>query len=139
MEQEKSFLGSGIHFPIGVDRLYGRIEGSDHEQHIAESVRIILFTSKGERVMRPEFGCSIRDYMFETPNYTTLSRIEEEARNALIRWEPRITDVETKASIADDGRLNLEISYRVRSTNNPYNLVFPFYMTEGYGTGADEG
>lgn len=137
-EKEKSFLGKGISFPVQVDALYGKWEESSYEENIQQSIRLILRTAKGERVMRPDFGCDLRAYLFETMDYTTLSRIEETVRDALTRWEPRITEIDVVASEAAYGQLEIHISYVVRSTNNPYNLVFPFQYTEGYGMGAEE-
>lgn len=91
-------------------------------------------TRQGERVMRPEFGCRIYEFAFGTTDYTSLSRMKHAVEEALKFWEPRITDVEANVTVADGetGLLQIEISYRVRSTNNPYNLVFPFYLNEGF-------
>lgn len=129
---QKEFLGRGVSFPVEADPLYGRISEAAYERSIEQAVRLIVLTSKGERVMRPDFGCSIRDYMFATPDFTTISRVNEEVEDALVRFEPRITDIEVDASF-DDGCLSVAISYTVRGTNNPFNLVFPFYLEEGYG------
>lgn len=135
-EFQKEFLGRGVSFPVEADPLYGRFEEAAYERSIEQSIRLIVLTSKGERVMRPDFGCSIRDYMFATPDFSTLSRVTEEVEDALVRFEPRITDIDIETTF-DDGRLSVSISYVVRGTNNPYNIVFPFYIEEGYG--ADEG
>lgn len=127
----KEFLGRGWSFPVSVDTK-GRTELSEAEADIRESIRIILGTAKGERVMRPEFGCDIHDYVFATVNMTTVNLIETSVTEALLRWEPRIEvrriGVSTEA--IDSGRVEIEIEYRVRSTNNEYNLVYPFYLTE---------
>lgn len=138
VEKEKSFLGKGIRFPVRADDLYGKFEESRYEENIQQSIRLILMTSKGERVMRPDFGCDLRKYSFETMDYTTRSRVEEEVRDALTRWEPRITEIEATVSEETQGLLEIHVSYLVRSTNNPYNLVFPFQYTEGYGMGAEQ-
>lgn len=129
----RAFLGTGWKFPIGVDEATGRIEMSSCEENIEESIRIIIETRKGERMMQPEFGCRLFQYAFETVNYTTLYSMKNEVESALIRWEPRITDVEAEVSDEriDEGLLLIHISYVVRSTNNLYNLVYPFYISEG--------
>lgn len=134
MEQKKdvkAFLGTGWKFPVEVDRATGRIRMSSYEENIEESVRVILGTRKGERVMEPEFGSRLHEYAFETADYTTLYSMKNEVERSLTRWEPRITDVE--AEVADErineGILFIHIRYVIRSTNNPYNLVYPFYIS----------
>jgi uncharacterized protein len=127
----KAFLGVGWKFPVQVDNT-GRIAMSEFEQDIRESIRIILSTSKGERVMRPDFGCGIHDYVFGAMNTTTIGLIESSVREALTRWEPRIDllGVRVSTAEAEAGRLLVGIDYRVRATNNEFNLVYPFYLTE---------
>lgn len=129
MSEKKDFLGRGWKFPVSVSRVTGRIEESAHEDSIAESIKIILGTSRGERVMRPEFGCGLKGYTFAEMNYTTLNEIEGDVKNALVMWEPRIADVEVKCH-SDGAVLYVNISYVVRSTNNPFNMVYPFYLNE---------
>lgn len=128
----KSFLGTGWKFPIEVDSATGRIRMSSYEENIEESVRIILGTRKGERVMEPEFGSRLHEYAFEEADYTTRYSMKNEVEHALTRWEPRITDI--RAEVSDDrieeGVLLIRIQYVIRSTNSPYNLVYPFYLHE---------
>lgn len=127
----KEFLGVGWKFPVQVDNT-GRIAMSEFEQDIRESIRIILSTSKGERAMRPDFGCGIHDFVFASMNTTTIGLIESSVREALTLWEPRIELLNVKVSTdeAELGRLLVGIDYRVRATNNEFNLVYPFYLTE---------
>lgn len=134
-EEVNAFLGRGFRFPIQVDEMTGRMKTSSYEEDIKEAIYIILMTKKGERVMNPEFGCGAHDYAFDTMDYTTLSIMEQEVREALTLWEPRITDLDVNLIVDEkkDGCVQIDISYTVRSTNNPYNLVFPFYMNEGFG------
>ncbi len=128
----KEFLGKGWKFPVGVDAR-GQIEMSEYEQDIREAIWIILSTAKGERVMRPDFGCGIHDFVFASINMTNLSLIESSVREALVQWEPRIEikSVSTSTEEAANGKLLVGIDYKVRSTNNQFNLVYPFYLTEG--------
>ncbi len=133
-----AFLGRGFRFPIQVDDITGKMQTSSYEDDIKEAIYIILMTRKGERVMKPEFGCGVHDYAFATMDYTTLSLMEREVKDALTIWEPRIRDLEVNI-VEDDKRegcVLIDINYVVRSTNNPYNLVFPFYMNEGFGENA---
>lgn len=130
---EKSFLGRGFRFPITADSVTGKIETVSYEEDIKQAIYIILMTRKGERVMRPEFGCGIHEFAFGSMDYTTLSLMEKSVTEALILWEPRIRDAEVEIGLdeQDSGRLLVNINYVVRSTNNPYNLVYPFYINEG--------
>ncbi|HML35996.1 MAG TPA: GPW/gp25 family protein [Bacillota bacterium] len=126
----KSFLGTGWKFPIQVDEATGRIMTSRYEEDIQEAIRIIVMTGKGERVMRPDFGCGLREYLFQGLDYETVTQMRGEIEEALTGWEPRIADVEVDV-IPDDGKMLIHVSYVVRSTNNPFNLIFPYYLTEG--------
>ncbi len=132
-ERFESFLGRGWKFPVTVDVQTGKVLTSEYEADIVEAIKIIITTRKGERVMRPEFGCDIFDHLFDVVDYTLLKQMEATVTNALISWEPRITDVEVEAALdaKTAERVDLHISYVVRTTNNPFNLVYPFYMNEG--------
>ncbi len=132
--QEKEFLGTGWKFPVTVDQSTGRIQLSYEEDNIRESIYIILMTKPGERMMQPEFGCRIHEYLFQRADHSVLVQIEQTVRDSLLRWEPRIRDIQVKANAhTGSDQVTVQISYRVRSTNNPYNLVFPFFMNEGFG------
>lgn len=128
----KDFLGRGWHFPVETDDR-GNIERSAGVADIEASIRLILDTAKGERVMRPEFGCGIHDYVFATVDRSTLTLVETSVRDALREWEPRIDvrTVEVSTDELDVGKLLIRIDYRVRATNNEFNLVYPFYLEEG--------
>ena len=127
----KDFLGRGWTFPIAVDAT-GRIALSEYENDIQESLRIILLTSKGERVMRPDFGSSLHDFVFESMSATTIGRVQAAVTDALIKWEPRVQvlKVNVEPEQGEIGKLLIDIEYRVRATNNRFNLVFPFYLKE---------
>jgi phage baseplate assembly protein W len=83
--------------------------------------------------MRPDFGCGIHEMLFQTVNMSTLSLIELSVREALTRFEPRIELLTVKVSTDQikEGKLLIEINYRVKSTNNQFNIVYPFYLSEG--------
>ena len=128
----KEFLGRGWRFPVNVTPA-GKIMMSEHEADIKEAIWVILSTSKGERVMRPDFGCGIYEFVFATINTTTIGLIEASVREALTLWEPRIEliNVNVATDKAEEGMLLISIDYRVRTTNNEFNLVYPFYLKEG--------
>jgi len=131
----KDFLGRGWKFPVGVNPASGQIAMSEHEQDIKEAIRIILETAPGERLMRPDFGCGIHDLVFSTISRASIGLFESRLREAIIKWEPRVeilrVDISTKD--ADNGKLEIQLACRVRDTNTEFNLVFPFYLTEGAG------
>jgi uncharacterized protein len=122
-------IGSGLAFPLQVDRRGGIALARD-ETDIEQAIELILATAPGERPMRPEFGCGVHDFVFDSIDATTVGRMELAIRDALDRWEPRVV-VETVAFNLDevaDGRLIIDIGYRVRATNTMRNLVYPFYV-----------
>jgi Bacteriophage baseplate protein W len=127
----RDFLGKGWKFPVKVDGS-GRIVLSEFEEDIREAVRIILLTAKGERVMRPEFGTGLHNFVFETMSVTNIGTIQAAIQNALIEWEPRIEllSVSVEADQGEVGKLLINIDYEVRATNTQFNLVFPFYLSQ---------
>jgi len=127
-----AFLGIGWKFPVGLD-VNGKIALSEYEQAIREAIQIILLTAKGERVMRPDFGSGLYEFVFATIDATTLGSIQATVQDALIQWEPRIQvlAVDVAPDPGEIGKLFINIDYRVRATNTKFNLVFPFYLKEG--------
>lgn len=125
---DAAFLGVGLKLPLALDGT--RIAMARHEESIRQGIWIILATARGERKMRPDFGCGIHDLVFAGNSTATAGRVATEVRRALVLWEPRIDvlDVSAGADPVEPSRLSIEISYRVRSTNNRFNLVYPFYL-----------
>ncbi|MGG1550368.1 MULTISPECIES: GPW/gp25 family protein [Paenibacillus] len=129
----EAFLGRGWKFPIQVDPATGRIRMSEYEEDIAEAIRVILGTTQGERVMRPTFGCGVQEFIFGTTDDTTLHLLKTNIEEAIRNWEPRVEEVEVRCvpEADDPARLKIHISYLVRTTNNLFNQVYPFYLFEG--------
>lgn len=129
---QDSFLGIGWAFPVGLDAA-GEVALAVHEQDIRQAIWIILGTARGERVMRPDFGAGLRDFVFEPVNTTTMALVQNRVEGALITWEPRIDllGVDVTADSPVRNKLLIHIRYRVRQTNTSYNLVYPFYLAEG--------
>ncbi len=125
----KKILGSGWKFPISLDSQED-IAISHHEQKIKESITIILGTAKGERVMRPDFGCDIHEYSFSVINTSTLTLIKSAVKEALILWEPRIEvlGINTSTQSLSEGIVDIGILYKIRYTNTSHNVVYPFYL-----------
>ena len=123
------FIGRGWAFPLRTDAT-GRIGLVDGSRELEESIRLILGTSFGERPMRPDFGCGIHDLIFASPDSTTAGRVAHEVRMSLNRWEPRIDvlGVDVSYEAIDQGALLIDISYQAARSNDPHNLVFPFYV-----------
>jgi len=125
------YMGKGWDFPISKDEKKG-IKMSLGEESIEEAIWIILATAPGERVMRPDFGCGIHRWVFEVNDAATIGQVTRDVREALIRWEPRVDVLEVATETKGRGEvLLINVHYRVRSTNNFFNLVYPFYLTVG--------
>jgi phage baseplate assembly protein W len=122
-------LGSGLSFPIQVDHR-GAVSLVQGEDDIAQAIGVILGTAPGERPMRPEFGCAVHDLVFDTIDAAMIGQLETAIRAALDRWEPRIevTVLDFDLTAMHEGRLDIEIRYVVRATNQERNLVHPFYV-----------
>jgi len=127
MRAHGDFIGSGWGFPAAISR-GGSVRLVSGTDDIDAAIRMILSTVPGERVMRPEFGCAMWDLVFAPLNAGTLGLIEQAVREALERWEPRVVlDRVEAAGDQPDATVLIEIAYRVRTTNDTRNLVFPFY------------
>ncbi|MEH1792464.1 GPW/gp25 family protein [Nostoc sp.] len=127
----KPFLGVGVGFPVT-----GAIASAEYEESVYQSVWIILGTAKGERVMRPDFGCGIYDLVFEVNTPSTAGKISQAVREALLVFEPRIDvlDIQVSSIYDSEGsKLLINIDYEVRATNNVFNLVYPFYLERSVG------
>lgn len=131
-DQRKDFLGRGWSFPFTIQPDSGRIAMVAFEEDIKQSIRIILSTAKGERVMRPDFGCGIHDLVFGAINTSLIGQLERDVTEALRLYEARIEvgGVSVDQSFIAEGRLEVSIDYRVRTTNQSGNYVYPFYFKE---------
>ncbi|MBP8001029.1 MAG: GPW/gp25 family protein [Chloroflexi bacterium] len=127
----KAFLGQGWAFPFQFDAS-GEIGLVAYEEDIRQAIRLILGTNQGERVMRPDFGAGLQALTFEPISATTKALVKHRVEQALITWEPRIDNLTINVRANPPlGRLDIELTYRVRATNIFYNLVYPFYLLEG--------
>jgi len=128
----KDFVGSGWSFPVGTD-VRGRISLSHREGDIEEAIVMILLTPKGQRVMRPDFGCEIHDLVFAPNDAATAGLAAYYVQEALDMWEPRINviRVEAQPDPDADARLLVKIDYEIKATYDQRSLVFPFYRIPG--------
>jgi uncharacterized protein len=127
--ETNEFIGAGVAFPMRLDSA-GNVALVTNQREIEESIHLILGTAKGERPMRPEFGCGVHDYVFAEADGSTAGLIAQEVKSSLRRWEPRIDIVAVDVSLADDESncLMIDVCYSVKGSNDPRNLVFPFYV-----------
>ena len=123
------FLGVGWTSPAKPDE-NGQIMVAKYEDAVRQSIEMILSTAKGERVMRPDFGCEIHDKVFSPNSSGTVGQIVSDVRSALIKWEPRIDvlDVDTIPDSSQPNVILIQVNYQIRTTNNIFNLVYPFYL-----------
>lgn len=126
----REFLGRGWRFPILPDDA-GRLNYSEGDDNVEQSLRILLLTRLGERVMRPAFGSEAPRLVFAPGSERYLRLLETSIREAVRDWEPRVEldEVRAEADTTDASRVTVSIAYRVRPTNSRLNLVFPFYLT----------
>lgn len=129
MNDVSDFIGRGWTFPVRLTAR-GGIALTSGTEEIDASLRMILGTAQGERVMRPQFGCRIWDLLFHPLDANTIGQMEQAVRDAVGQWEPRI-DLESVDAVPDEedaGLARIEIAYRLRATNDRRNLVYPFYV-----------
>ena len=125
----REFLGQGWSFPVEVDGR-GGLGVSGYDRDIEQAITIILSTAKGERMMRPDFGSGIHEFIFAPYNATTAGLLAYHVQEALARWEPRIevTNVDVQQASGDSSQIMIDVQYIVKSTNEDRNLVYPFYL-----------
>ena len=130
---DADFLGRGWKFPVSVENR--KIASAEGEESIKESILIILGTAKGERVMRPDFGCGINEIVFAPNNTSTSTLIDFYVKEALLKWEPRIEVLSVNVTPDDEekNKIFINIEYMVKTTNTKNNLVYPFYLERGGG------
>jgi hypothetical protein len=128
----RNILGKGWAFPVSAD-VQGKIATSSYEKSVEESIRIILGTTPGERVMRPDFGCKINDVVFSPSSSKTVSMAIHYIEEAIVKWEPRVILKKVSGDVDADnpGLINIMIDYEIRSVNTFFNMVYPFYLERG--------
>ena len=127
----REFLGRGWRFPILPDAS-GSLGYSSGDENVEQSLRILLMTALGDRVMRPDFGTTAERLLFAPGSVRYLRLLETSVREAVRDWEPRVDllGVSAEPDAADATRVLVSVEYRVRQTNSRQNLVFPFYLEQ---------
>lgn len=131
-EPNKTFLGRGWAFPPRFDTGTKVLALTEDEEDVRQSLYILLHTEPGERIMNPEYGCPLRQFLFEMPTLTRLTQLQQAVERAILRFEPRVTAGKVRANTEqlNDGLLLLEVEYTVRTINSRHNVVYPFYFQE---------
>lgn len=129
--RNREFIGRGLNFPLQVDS-QGRLALTNGENEIFQSIRIILETSPGERVMRPTFGCRVWELIFEPRDASTEALLKEYVREALAMWEPRIevTGIDILEEGAPQEVIMVNIRYLIKNTHDERSIVYPFYIMD---------
>lgn len=127
-------IGQGWSFPIKINAK-GGLDWSSGPDRIRTAIWIIISTSLGERLMRPQFGAGIKDYVFEPNSELVRAQLQSAIRKALVQWEPRIdlvaVRVDPSPDPTQDSLVLVSIDYQIRDTNELYNMVYPFFLQEG--------
>jgi phage baseplate assembly protein W len=131
-ELDKTFLGQGWNFPPRFDTGTKVLALTRNEEDVQQSLYILLHTEPGERIMNPEYGCPLRQFLFETPTLTRVTQMQQVVERAILRFEPRVTagPVRVNTEQLNDGLLLLEVAYTIRNVNSRHNVVYPFYFRE---------
>lgn len=126
-------IGKGWKFPIKVNAK-GGLSYSDGPERVQDAIWIVLGTSIGERLMRMDFGGGAHDYVFQSNSDVVRTQLASAVREALVKWEPRIELVNVSVQQGNQpSEVMASIDYRIRSTNELFNLVYPLYVEEGAG------
>ena len=128
-----SFLGAGWSFPPEFLPESGEVVMTADEEDIARSLKILLGTGRGERFFHPKYGLGLQEMLFEPMGTTVQSVLKEQMKMAILIYEPRINllSLEIDPAIQLQGELRVLLEYEIRATNSRYNLVYPFYTSEG--------
>lgn len=114
---------SDIAFPFRVDRR-GRTAHAGHDEHVRDLIEQLLFTSPGERVMRPDFGCGLLDLVFSPNSPELTSTLELSVQAALQRWLGDLIEVEALDMESDENVVRVRLAYAVRATGTSRDDVF---------------
>jgi phage baseplate assembly protein W len=132
-------LGRGWSFPPEFNRSAAGVEMVTAVQDINQSLNILLSTSLGERVMQPQYGCDLHDYLFDPMNSTVIGFIRDLVTNAIMFFEPRIVAERIEVTSADsfdliEGRFTISVEYMIPGSNSRFNYVYDYYLNEAFKT-----
>src|SRR5260221_10093309 len=130
-----SFLGTGWSFPPVFDVATGGVDMVSDVEDINHSLQILLSTSLGERVLQPDYGCNLNDYMFESLSSDLIGTIKHHVENSILFYEPRIVAEKVEVTSADsfdlfEGKFTISVEYFIPKTNSRYNYVYDYYLNQ---------
>lgn len=130
-----SFYGTGWSFPPAFDNRLGEVQTVSDATDIEQSLRILLSTRPGERVMQPVYGCNLEELLFEPLETTFKTYMKQLIQTAVLYHEPRIKlhSVDLDEGVDVEGLVIIKLDYSIRTTNNRYNFVYPYYKKEKTG------
>ena len=129
--ERHDLIGSGWFFPPTLE--FGEVALASDADEITQSIRIILQTPVGSRMMRPEFGSRLHELVFAPISAATIATARHYVEQALGYWEPRIdvTNVDVQPHPQHSEILVIAIEYTIRATYDERSLVVPFYTIPG--------
>ncbi|GMQ30005.1 GPW/gp25 family protein [Algoriphagus confluentis] len=131
MKEKNTYLGRGWAWPVSFQQEVGQVSLAENEEDIRQSLIILLNTSMGERVLRPEYGANMEDLLFESLNVTTATLISNRIQRAILFHEPRIRVIQVDMRPDyQGGRIEVLVEYLILATNNRRNLVYPYLFIE---------
>ena len=137
MRPRDTFLGTGWGFPptfekSGNNQLCG-VKMVSQLEDIQESLTILFSTRLNERVMRPQYGGSLEELLFEPINESLVTYVKDLITNSILYYEPRIDleNIEIQTANAMEGQIKVILTLTVRTTNSRFNFVYDYYLLEG--------
>jgi len=123
------FLGRGCAFPIVPDA-GGRLRYVAEDENVAQSLRLLLSTTAGERVMRPTLGVVAPRLVFAPGSTVNREQLRTQVTDAIRTFERRVLleDVVVTEDPTAPDRVDIEVTYTVRRTNTRTSVVFPYYL-----------
>lgn len=130
---DNKFLGIGWKFPPSFSKLTHNVTMVSEEANVHNSLQVLIATLPRERIMQPDYGCSLNDFLFEPLDTALAARMTDRIEAAIIKFEPRVRVIKVNLEdlIYTEGKINIHVHFEIKATNSRYNLVYPYYIEEG--------
>lgn len=107
---------TSIRYPVAVNASTGKLQDEfDYAAHVEQLIKQVLFTSPGERINRPDFGCGLRRMLFAPNSDVAASLAQVAIYEALGRWLDSIITVSDVKATAADESLQIAIAYILKA------------------------
>jgi len=107
---------TSIRYPMAIDASLGRLEEElDYAAHVEQLIKQVLFTSPGERINRPDFGCGVKRMVFAPNNEVAASLAQVTILEALKRWLDPVITVNRVTVRALDQILQIFVAYTLKA------------------------